>query len=77
VQCFANGDQATLDYIARRLEQLVKPFEIRTAFARDSFSQLLMFEGKRPAAAIRPEHEDVAAIRDWVVRHAEETLPER
>jgi type IV secretion system protein VirD4 len=63
VQCFANGDQSTLDYIARRLDNLIKPFELRTAFSRRRFSQLLMFEGERPAAAIRLEHEDVAAIR--------------
>jgi hypothetical protein len=48
VQCFANGDQSTLDYIARRLDKL-------------------MFEGERPAAAIRLEHDDVAAIRARVV----------
>ena len=63
VQCFANGDQSTLDYVARRLERLVEPFELRTAFARERYSQLLMFEGQGPAAAIRLEHEDVAAIR--------------
>ena len=50
VQCFANGDQATLDYMARRLEQLIVPFELRTAFSRTKFSQLLMFEGEAPAA---------------------------
>lgn len=70
VQCFANGDQSTLDYISRRLEQLVAPFELRTAFSRERFSQLLMMEGKPPAAAIRLEHEDVAAIRDQVIRRA-------
>ena len=63
VQCFANGDQSTLDYLARRLDKLIKPFELRTAFARQRFSQLLLFEGERPAAAMRLEHEDVAAIR--------------
>jgi type IV secretory pathway TraG/TraD family ATPase VirD4 len=67
VQCFANGDQATLDYLARRLENLAMPFELRAAFSRQRFSQLLMFEGERPAAAIRLEHEDVAAIRGHVV----------
>src|SRR5258708_684562 len=68
VQCFANGDQSTLDYIARRLENLIKPFELRTAFSRQRFSQLLMFEGERPAAASRLEHEDVAAIRSRLVQ---------
>ena len=63
VQCFANGDQATLDYIARRLERLVAPFELRTAFSRQRFSQLLMIEGEPPEAAIRLEQEDVARIR--------------
>ena len=63
VQCFANGDQATLDYVAHRPERLVAPFELRTAFSRQRFSQLLMIEGEPPAAAIRLEHEDVAAIR--------------
>jgi type IV secretion system protein VirD4 len=62
IQCFSNGDQPTLDYVARRLEKLAEPFELRTAFSRERFSQLLMFEGKRPAAAIRLEHEDVAEI---------------
>jgi type IV secretion system protein VirD4 len=63
VQTFANGDQATLDYISERLEELIKPFELRTAFSRDSFAQLLMMEGKPPAAAIRLEHHDVQGIR--------------
>ncbi len=55
-------------YIARRLENLVVPFELRTVFSRQRFSQLLMIEGERPAAAIRLEHTDVAAIRAHVVR---------
>jgi type IV secretion system protein VirD4 len=63
VQCFANGDQTTLDYIARRLERLVAPFELRTIFAREQFTQLLMFEGQPPAAAMRLEHTDVVRIR--------------
>jgi type IV secretion system protein VirD4 len=67
VQSFSNGDQATLDYIARRLERLAMPFELRTIFARRSFSQLLMIEGARPAAALRLEHQDVAAIRQSVI----------
>ena len=68
VQCFANGDQTTLDYMARRLEDLIKPFELRIAFSRQRFTQLLMFEGERPAAAMRLEHEDVAAIRSRIAR---------
>lgn len=68
VQCFANGDQATLYYIAQRLENLVAPFEARTAFSRQRHSQLLMFEGERPAAAMRLEHEDVAAIRAQIMQ---------
>ena len=64
VQCFANGDQATLDYLSNRLENLVAPFELRTAFSRERFSQLLLMEGLPPAAAIRLEHADVAAIRE-------------
>jgi hypothetical protein len=63
VQCFANGDQATLDYLARRLERLAAPFELRLIFARQNFTQLLMFEGEPPAAAIRLEHKDVSSIR--------------
>lgn len=63
VQCFANGDQATLDYLSRRLEKLVAPFELRTIFARQRFSQLLLMEGEPPAAAMRLQHGDVAGIR--------------
>jgi type IV secretion system protein VirD4 len=64
IQCFANGDEETLGYIARRVARLIEPFELRTAFARRRFTQLLMMEGEPPAAAMRLEHEDVAAIRD-------------
>ncbi|HLH97043.1 MAG TPA: type IV secretory system conjugative DNA transfer family protein [Xanthobacteraceae bacterium] len=63
VQCFANGDQATLHYIADRLEHLAEPFELRTAFSRRRFTQLLLFEGEPPAAALRLGHDDVAEIR--------------
>jgi type IV secretion system protein VirD4 len=70
IQCFANGDEETLGYIARRLARLIEPFELRTAFARRRFTQLLMMEGEPPAAALRLEHEDVAAIRERLVRHA-------
>jgi type IV secretion system protein VirD4 len=73
VQCFANGDQATLGYIAQRLDKLIVPFELRTAFSRSQFSQLLMFEGEPPAAAIRLEHEDVASIRARIL----DAVPER
>lgn len=70
IQCFANGDQATLDFIARRLERLVMPFELRTIFSRQHFSQVLMIEGERPAAALRLGHDDVAAIRAQIIgRH--------
>lgn len=68
VQCFANGDQATLDYLARRLERLVAPFELRTTFSRQRFSQILMMEGEAPAAAMRLGHEDVEAIRAHLAR---------
>lgn len=63
VQCFANGDEATLEYLAKRLANLVAPFELRVAFSRQRHSQLLMMEGLPPAAAMRLEHEDVEAIR--------------
>lgn len=63
VQCFANGDQSTLNFITQRLANLVAPFELCTAFSRQRHSQLLMFEGERPAATMRLDHEDVAAIR--------------
>jgi type IV secretion system protein VirD4 len=67
IQCFANGDQTTLDYISSRLAGLVAPFELRTIFSRQRFSQLLMIEGERPAAAMRLQHDDVAAIRERVL----------
>ena len=63
VQCFANGDQTTLEYLAQRLERLAAPFELRTVFARDSFGQLLLMEGRPPAAALRLAHDDVELIR--------------
>ncbi len=70
IQCFANGDQRTLDYITRRIERLAEPFELRTAFSRQRFTQLLMMEGEPPAAAVRLEHEDVATIRTLALRGA-------
>jgi type IV secretion system protein VirD4 len=74
IQCFANGDQETLGYIARRLENLIEPFELRTAFSRKRFTQLLMMEGEPPAAALRLEHEDVVAIREGALRRARATF---
>lgn len=68
IQCFANGDQSTLSYISQRLERLMEPFELRTAFARQRFTQLLMMEGTSPAAAIRLGHQDVEAIRARLVQ---------
>jgi type IV secretion system protein VirD4 len=70
VQCFANGDEPTLNYITRRLEHLIEPFELRTAFSRKRFTQLLMFEGEQPAAGLRLAHEDVATIRAGLAQHA-------
>jgi type IV secretion system protein VirD4 len=70
VQCFANGDQTTLDYIQRRTAGLIQPFELRTALSRNGHGQLLMLEGQPPVAALRLEHSDVDAIREGVLRHA-------
>jgi type IV secretion system protein VirD4 len=70
IQCFANGDQATLGYIAQRLQRLIEPFELRTAFSRGRFTQLLMMEGEPPAAAVRLEHKDVTMIREQLARRA-------
>jgi type IV secretion system protein VirD4 len=75
VQCFANGDQATLNYVAQRLERLAEPFELRTAFSRERFSQVLMIEGKPPAAALRLGHDDVAAIRERAAQFAAANPP--
>jgi len=63
IQMFANGDEETLRYAAGRLEKLIAPFELRTAFSRQRFSQLLLMEGMPPAAALRLEHGDVEMIR--------------
>ena len=71
VQNFANGDQASLEYVARRIENLMVPFELRVAFSRERFSQLLMMEGKPPAAALRLDHEDVVGIRAGLLNRAE------
>lgn len=63
LQLFANGDEETLRYAAGRMEKLIAPFELRTAFSRQRFSQLLLMEGMPPAAALRLEHSDVEMIR--------------
>jgi len=68
IQCFANGDETTLGIISRRLAGLIEPFELRRAFARDRFTQLLLMEGEPPAAAIRLEHQDVDSIRASAMR---------
>jgi hypothetical protein len=72
LQLFANGDEETLRYAAGRMERLIAPFELRTAFSRQRFSQLLLMEGLPPAAALRLEHADVEMIRERVqmVSHA-------
>lgn len=70
VQCFSNGDEETLEYISRRLARLIAPFELRTAFSRESHAQLLLMEGQPPAAAMRLGHEDVAIIRARLERRA-------
>ncbi len=62
LQTFSNSDQATLDYLARRMEQLIQPFEIRTAFSREQQSQIILMEGRAPLAALRLSHDDVAGI---------------
>lgn len=63
LQLFANGDEETLRYTAGRLEKLIAPFELRTAFSRERHSQLLLMEGMPPAAAMRLAHSDVERIR--------------
>jgi type IV secretion system protein VirD4 len=79
IQCFATGDQATLNYLSGRLQNLIAPFELRSAFSRRRFSQLLMFEGEPPAAAMRLEHQDVARIRErvaqWAQRNVKQARP--
>ena len=70
IQCFANNDEATLSYISARIEKLAVPFELRMAFSRQRFSQILLMEGEPPAAATRLEHHDVAAIRASLEKEA-------
>jgi type IV secretion system protein VirD4 len=71
LQCFAINDEATLDYVSRRMGKHMSPFEIRTAFSREQSTQILMMEGKPPAAAMRLDHEDVEWIRVEFIRHAQ------
>jgi type IV secretion system protein VirD4 len=73
VQFFANGDEMTLEYVSKRLANLIAPFELRTAFSRQRYSQLLLMEGLPPAAALRLSHDDVAAIK-WRARAASQTM---
>jgi hypothetical protein len=63
IQVFASGDGPALEYVAHRLGKLIEPFELRTAFSRERFSQLLLMEGLPAAAALRLEHGDVEMIR--------------
>lgn len=63
IQLFANGDQETIEYVARRLGKLAASFELQMAFAREHSSQLLLMQGKPAAAALRLEHHDVDLIR--------------
>jgi type IV secretion system protein VirD4 len=70
VQCFSNGDQTTLEYIQRRTANLISPFELRTALSRDGHGQLLMIEGRPPAAAVRLQHADVDGIRAAALAYA-------
>jgi type IV secretion system protein VirD4 len=70
VQLFANGDEETLRYAERRLGKLITPFELRTAFSRERFSQLLLMQGKPPAASLRLDHTDIDRLR----ARAEDTI---
>lgn len=70
VQTFSNSDQATLEYLATRLENLIKPFELRTTFSREMNSQMLMFEGEHPLAASRLTHAEVEYIRMCAMERA-------
>lgn len=70
IQCFANGDQETLNYLTARLERLIAPFELRTTFSRRQFTQLLLFEGEQPAASLRLQHDDVLSIRAYAMQRS-------
>jgi type IV secretion system protein VirD4 len=74
VQLFANGDEETLRYTAGRLEKLIAPFELRTAFSRERFSQLLLISGMPAAAALRLDHADVEMIHRRAQRILEQRL---
>jgi type IV secretion system protein VirD4 len=68
LQCFANNDLTTQSYLTSRLAELIHPFEIEEAFRREDFGQLLKFAGQQPIAAVRLSHDDVARIRQAVMR---------
>ena len=70
IQMFANGDEESLRYAASRMDRLIAPFEMRTAFSRQRFSQLLLMEGLPPAAALRLDHADVVRIRETAMMRA-------
>ena len=74
VQCFANSDGPTLNYITERTAELIHPFELRTAFSRAGHGQILMIDGMPPVAAARLEHVDVEAIRDAVLAGASQRI---
>jgi type IV secretion system protein VirD4 len=63
IQMFSAGDDPALTYAASRVGKLIEPLEMRQAFSRSVASQLLLMEGKPPAAAMRLNHEDVDRIR--------------
>jgi len=67
VQIFATENDETLRYAAHRMGKLIEPYELRTAFSRERFSQLLLMAGSPPAAALRLSHDDVARIREAVL----------
>jgi type IV secretion system protein VirD4 len=69
VQLFANGDEATLRYASGRLQKLIEPFELRTAFSRERHSQVLLMEGLPPAALLRLTHDDVEQLRSQLLLH--------
>jgi hypothetical protein len=46
------GTISSRDLFVQVREKLIAPFELRTAFSRRRFSQLLMMEGLPPAAGV-------------------------
>ena len=68
VQLFATGDLQTIAYAVERCGKLIAPWELEAAFAREQMSQLLLFKGRSPAAAMRLSHEDVARFREHAAR---------